>query len=48
MYSELAILALFIFLYSIVAGRVEKSAISGPIVFVTAGFLMGPFNLGWL
>jgi NhaP-type Na+/H+ or K+/H+ antiporter len=48
MYVELGILALFIFLYSIVAGRVERSAISGPIVFVIAGFLMGPFGLGWL
>ncbi len=47
MYVELAILALFIFLYSMVAGRIERSAISGPIVFVVAGFLMGPFGLGW-
>ena len=47
MYVELAILALFIFLYSIVAGRVERSAISGPMVFVIAGFLMGPFGMGW-
>jgi len=48
MYVELAILALFIFLYSIVAGRIERSAISGPMVFVVAGFLMGPFGFGWL
>jgi len=47
MYVELAILALFIFLYSIVAGRIERSAISGPMVFVVAGFLMGPSGLGW-
>jgi len=48
MYIELAILALFIFIYSMVAGRIERSAISGPMVFVVAGFLMGPFGLGWL
>jgi len=48
MYAELAILALFIFVYSVVAGRVERSMISGPIVFVIAGFLMGPSGLGWL
>ena len=48
MYVELAILALFIFVYSIVAGRIERSAISGPMVFVVAGFLMGPFGFGWL
>jgi len=47
MYVELGILALFIFLYSMVAGRIERSVISGPIVFVVAGFLMGPFGLGW-
>jgi NhaP-type Na+/H+ or K+/H+ antiporter len=47
MYAELAILALFIFVYSLVAGRVERSAISGPMIFVIAGFLMGPYALGW-
>jgi NhaP-type Na+/H+ or K+/H+ antiporter len=47
MYTELAILALFVFIYSMVAGRVERSPISGPMVFVTAGFLMGPFGFGW-
>ena len=48
MYIELAILALFIFIYSMVAGRIERSVISGPMVFVTVGFLMGPSGLGWL
>jgi len=48
MYIELAILALFISIYSMVAGRIERSVISGPMVFVVAGFLMGPFGFGWL
>lgn len=48
MYAELAILALFIFIYSMVAGRIERSAISGPMVFVVVGYLMGPFGFGWL
>jgi len=48
MYLELAILALFIFIYSLVAGRVERSVISGPMVFVVVGFLIGPSVLGWL
>ncbi len=48
MYVELAILALFVFIYSMVAGRIERSAISGPMVFVIVGFLMGPLGLGWL
>ena len=47
MYIELAVLALFIFCYSLVAGRVERAAASGPIVFVVAGLLMGPLGLSW-
>jgi len=47
MYIELAVLALFIFCYSLVAGRVERAAASGPIVFVIAGLLMGPLGFGW-
>jgi NhaP-type Na+/H+ or K+/H+ antiporter len=47
MYVELAIFALFVFCYSVIAGRVERTAISGPIVFVVAGCLMGPLVLGW-
>lgn len=47
MYEELAILALFVFLYSLIAGRIERSAISGPIVLVAAGIIMGPMALGW-
>ncbi|NOR11601.1 MAG: sodium:proton antiporter [Desulfovibrionaceae bacterium] len=47
MYLELAVLALFIFCYSLVAGRIDKMSMSGPIIFVIAGFLMGPLGLGW-
>jgi NhaP-type Na+/H+ or K+/H+ antiporter len=47
MYIELAVLALFVFCYSIIAGRLERAATSGPIVFVVAGLLMGPLGLGW-
>jgi NhaP-type Na+/H+ or K+/H+ antiporter len=47
MYIELAIFALFAFFYSIVAGRIERAATSGPIVFVVSGLLMGPLGLGW-
>ncbi len=47
MYLELAILALFIFCYSLIAGRVERAAASGPIVFVVSGFIMGPMLFGW-
>jgi NhaP-type Na+/H+ or K+/H+ antiporter len=47
MYIELAILALFIFCYSLAAGRLERAPMSGPIIFVAAGLLMGPLGLGW-
>ncbi len=44
---QLAILAVFVFLYSLVSGRVDRMSLSGPIVFVGAGLLMGPTFLGW-
>ncbi|MHC4222003.1 MAG: cation:proton antiporter, partial [Planctomycetota bacterium] len=47
MYIELAVFALFVFCYSLIAGRLERAAASGPIVFVAAGFLMGPLGLAW-
>ena len=47
-YSELAVLAIIAFVYSVVAGRVERSVITGPIVFVVVGFLIGPFGTGWI
>ena len=46
MYQNAAILAAFLLIYSAVAGRVERSWISGPIVFVAVGFLLGPDALG--
>jgi NhaP-type Na+/H+ or K+/H+ antiporter len=42
MYLNAALLALFAFLYALVSGRVERSRISGPIVFVVAGLVLGP------
>lgn len=48
MYETLAIFAIFLFCYSVVAGRVEKSIISGPMIFVFAGLVMGSAGLGWM
>ena len=48
MYLPLAILASFAFLYSILAGRLEKTPISGPMVFIAFGLLVGPLGTGWL
>jgi NhaP-type Na+/H+ or K+/H+ antiporter len=47
MYEELALLALLVFFYSIIAGRLERSIFSGPIIYVAAGFILGPMVLGW-
>ena len=48
MYLELALLAVFVFLYSAVAGGLEKTMISGPMVFTVVGLIVGPIGLGWL
>jgi NhaP-type Na+/H+ or K+/H+ antiporter len=47
MYIELAIFAVFVFCYTLIAGRLERLPASGPIVFVASGVLMGPLVLGW-
>jgi len=46
MYQNLAILAAFVFLYSAVAGRLEKTPIGGAIVAMGFGFASGPLGLG--
>ncbi len=48
MHTSLAIFAIFLFSYSVIAGRVEKSVISGPMIFVFAGLAMSSLGLGWL
>jgi NhaP-type Na+/H+ or K+/H+ antiporter len=46
MYIELAVLALIVFSYSLIAGRLERTVLSGPIVFVLTGVLVGPLGFG--
>ena len=48
MYSNMAIMTLFAFVFSLIAGRVERSAVSGPIIFIAFGLLAGPVGLGIL
>ena len=48
MYENAAFLAAFLLVYSAVAGRIERSLISGPIVFTVVGFVLGPDGLGLL
>ncbi|MCW8963611.1 MAG: cation:proton antiporter [Gammaproteobacteria bacterium] len=48
MYENLAILAIFAFIYSAIAGRMEKTMISGPMIFVAFGLIFGDVGLGLL
>jgi len=48
MYQNLAIVAAFVFFYSISSGRLEKTIFSGAIVYTFFGFLLGPIGLGLL
>ena len=45
MYENAAFLAVFLLIYSAVAGRIERSLISGPIVFTVVGFILGADGL---
>jgi len=48
MYETLAILAGFALLYGTVAGGIERTWISGPIIFTAFGLIVGPVGLGLL
>jgi len=48
MYENLALLALFALVYSAIAGAVERTWISGAIVFTSFGMLVGPMGLDLL
>ncbi|MDT8281585.1 MAG: cation:proton antiporter [Gammaproteobacteria bacterium] len=48
MYEGIALLAIFILVYSSVAGLIERSWVSGPIVFTCFGFLIGADGLDLL
>ena len=45
MYENIAIIAIFILIYSSVAGKIERSWISGPIVYTCFGLLIGAQGL---
>ncbi|GAG96068.1 unnamed protein product, partial [marine sediment metagenome] len=48
MYENLAILAAFVFLYSIFCGGLERTPFNGAIVFIAFGLVLGPLGLGFL
>ena len=45
MYLDIVIFAVFVFIYSTVAGAIERTWISGAIVFTAFGLLIGPVGL---
>jgi hypothetical protein len=48
MYENLAILALAAFAYSLVAGRLSKALVNGPVVYLIFGVLWDPsYSAGW-
>ena len=47
-FQILTVVAGFAFAYSLVASRLEKTRVSGALVYVAAGFLCGPVCLGWI
>ncbi len=48
MYQILAVLALFTLVYSSVAGKIERTWISGPMIFTVFGLLIGPVGFDLL
>ncbi|MFI2810355.1 cation:proton antiporter [Microbulbifer sp. JSM ZJ756] len=47
-YQNVCILALFVFLYSVIGGRADRTPINGALVYTLFGFLMGAQGLGLL
>ena len=47
-YQNLAVIAAFLLLYSIFAGRFESRLFNGPLMFMLAGLLLGPAVIGVL
>lgn len=45
---DLAVISLVIFAYCLLSRRLSRTAVSGPLVFVALGLVLGPANLGWL
>ncbi|MEP5764665.1 MAG: cation:proton antiporter [Halieaceae bacterium] len=48
MYADLATLTVFAFIFAAIAGRVERSFVTGPMIFIIFGLLAGPVGLGFM
>lgn len=46
MYLGLVVFCSFAFLYSLIAHRIEHLPLSGPVIFLLFGFLVGPYGFG--
>lgn len=44
-YQILAVIAAFVFLYCLVASRLERTQFNGPLVYVLCGLVLGPYCL---
>ena len=40
--QNLAVIAAFLLVYSLIAGRFESKLVNGPLLFMLAGWLLGP------
>ncbi|MFQ2176424.1 cation:proton antiporter [Aeromonas veronii] len=45
LYQNLAVIAAFLLLYSLIAGRFESKMVNGPLLFLLTGWLLGPGGL---
>ncbi|MBJ7582302.1 cation:proton antiporter [Aeromonas veronii] len=45
LYQNLAVIAAFLLLYSLIAGRFESKLVNGPLLFLLTGWLLGPGGL---
>lgn len=48
MYFDIALIAGIVLLYGCIAKRIERSCLSGPLLFMAAGYLFGPHGFGVL
>ena len=47
-YQNLAVIAAFLLIYSLIAGRFESRLVNGPLLFMLVGWLLGQGGVGLL
>jgi NhaP-type Na+/H+ or K+/H+ antiporter len=47
-YTTLGILSIIVFLYSVIAGKLASTLISGPMIFISIGWLLGNHGLDFI